>query len=130
MIIAPKKLGMALVFLAGTAGAAIAQSYDGQANVNSTLTVPGLVDPQSAAQYQDQLQQYQDQQDTYQRQEQSYQHAAAAATASRDVYDVRATRWAREREAYERARADYDSRYGDGAWESRYGYGAHRGDRR
>ena len=100
------KLTAAMILLAGTASAALAQTY---------------TDPNAESEYQNRVHDYQQQQQTYQDQQQSYDSAAAKAVAGRDTYDVQRERYAHDKAVYEQQRADYDAQYGAGAWERSHG---------
>jgi outer membrane lipoprotein SlyB len=99
------KLSLAATLLAGSAATALAQGY---------------VDPADQARYQQQLQNYQDRQTQYQYDQRSYQDRKDASDAQWRNYEDRRASWAANRDEYLRERADYDARYGAGAWERGY----------
>lgn len=69
---------------------------------------------QPTPQYRQDLQRYEQQREDYQRQQDAYQDRREGYQAARDEYQ-------RRLDAYNRARADYDARYGYGAYARIYG---------
>jgi len=104
----PLSLTLAAALALSASASALAQPY-GQ--------------PSDDPNYQAAQQDYEAQQRDYEAKQQDYQDRAADYQARRDTYSVQRDRYADDRAAYLRQKADYDARWGAGAWERRYGEG-------
>lgn len=125
------RIGMASILALATVGPAIAQqpqyqpySYQ-QAPQDQPPPAPQY---QPSPQYQQDQQQYQQERQDYDARKDAYDARQEAYDARRDAYEVRRADYEAARAAYdsrrrawERARADYDARYGYGAYVRIYG---------
>jgi hypothetical protein len=80
----------------------------------TAMAQPYSYDPDAEARYQQQQQDYDNAQA-------DYADRQAAYDQNRDDYAARLAAYHRQRHDYEQARADYDARYGEGAYQRQYG---------